>query len=257
VITLTAEKKQPYGTVLLKADNILKYLSSVDKPQSLQQIAKETELTSSTALKILDTLQLIGYVQKDEETKKFRLGMAIIKYANRALNSNEIKDIAQPYLEKLRNQTTETVHLGILDRSSIVYITKLESFNPVSLYSRVGKAIPLYCSAMGKSILADQPDHLIEDYLNNHTLEKKTQNTITSKEDFMKEINEIRKRGYSFDNEEHEADIFCVGASITVDGKNHGAFSVSVPKYRITDEFISQIIQNVLACKQGIESELL
>lgn len=255
-MTTLQEKKQPYGTVLIKADSILKYLSSTDKPQSLQQIAKETELTSSTALKILDTLQLIGYVQKDEETKKFRLGRSIIKYANKALNQTEIKDLAQPFLEKLREQTTETVHMGILDQSSIIYITKLESFNPVSLYSRVGKAIPLYCSAMGKSILADQTDEQIEEYFNNHTLVKKTENTITTKEGFMKEIHEIRKNGYAFDNEEHEADIFCVGASITVNGKNYGAFSVSVPKYRITDEFITQIIENVLACKRGIESEL-
>ena len=255
MITLT-EKKQPYGTVLIKADTILQFLSTTDKSQTLQQIAKETELTSSTALKILDTLQLIGYVQKDEETKKFRLGKSIIKYANKALNQTDIKDIAQPYLEKLRKQTTETVHLGILDQASIVYITKLESFNPISLYSRVGKAIPLYCSAMGKAILADQNDQQIEDYLDSITLEKKTENTITTKEGFMIEINNIRERGYSFDNEEHEADIFCVGASITVDGKNHGAFSVSVPKYRITEEFIKQIIENVLSCKKGIESEL-
>lgn len=256
MITLT-EKKQPYGTVLIKADTILKFLSTTDKSQTLQQIAKETELTSSTALKILDTLQLIGYVQKDEETKKFRLGKSIIKYANKALNQTDIKDIAKPYLEKLRKQTTETVHLGILDQASIVYITKLESFNPISLYSRVGKAIPLYCSAMGKAILADQNDQQIESYLNSITLEKKTENTLTTKEDFMIEINNIRERGYSFDNEEHEADIFCVGASITVDGKNHGAFSVSVPKYRITEDFIKQIIENVLTCKKEIESELI
>ncbi|WP_453991131.1 IclR family transcriptional regulator [Bacillus nitroreducens] len=250
------QKKQPYGTVLIKADYILKYLSSVDRPQSLQQIAKATELTSSTALKILDTLQLIGYVQKDTETKKFLLGKSIITYANKALNQTEIKEIAQPYLEKLRKETTETVHLGILDQTSIIYITKLESFNPISLYSRVGKSIPLYCSAMGKAILAEQTDEQIEEYLNSITLEKKTENTITNKEDFMKEINDIRQKKYSFDNEEHEADVFCVGASITVNGKNHGAFSVSVPKYRITDEFIQQIIENVLACKNGIESEL-
>ncbi len=256
MITLT-DKKQPYGTVLIKADTILKFLSTTDKSQTLQQIAKETELTSSTALKILDTLQLIGYVQKDEETKKFRLGKSIIKYANKALNQTDIKDIAKPYLEKLRKQTTETVHLGILDQASIVYITKLESFNPISLYSRVGKAIPLYCSAMGKAILADQNDQQIESYLNSITLEKKTENTLTTKEDFMIEINNIRERGYSFDNEEHEADIFCVGASITVDGKNHGAFSVSVPKYRITEDFIKQIIENVLTCKKEIESELI
>ncbi|WP_449539043.1 IclR family transcriptional regulator [Ferdinandcohnia sp. Marseille-Q9671] len=251
------EKKQPYGTVLLKADNILKYLSSVDKPQSLQQIAKESDLTSSTALKILDTLQLIGYVHKDTETKKFRLGRSIIKYANKALNQIDIKEIAQPYLETLRERTSETVHLGILDQSSIVYITKLESFNPVSFYSRVGKTIPLYCSAMGKSILADQTDQEIESYLHETTLKKFTKNTLITKEDFLNEIDEIRKSGFAFDKGEHELEIFCVGASITVNGVNHGAFSVSVPKYRITDEFINQIIDDVLACKRGIEGELI
>lgn len=250
------EKKQPYGTVLLKADRILACLSSSDKPQSLQEIAEKTELTRSTTLKILETLVLIGYVQKDPETKKFRLGSSIIKYANRSMNQLEIKEVAQLHLEKLREETTETVHLGILDQSSIVYITKLESFNPVAFYSRVGKTIPLYCSAMGKAILADQTNEEIEKYLAENTLAKKTATTITNKENFKKEINKIRINGFAYDNGEHETDIFCVGASISVKGKIHGALSVSVPKYRITDEVVQKITENVKQCKKLIESDL-
>ncbi|MFS0862672.1 IclR family transcriptional regulator [Fredinandcohnia sp. 179-A 10B2 NHS] len=249
--------KQLYGTVLLKADKILNYLSSVEQPQSLQQIAKETALTSSTALKILDTLQYIGYVKKDDETKKFSIGTRIIQYANKAINQAQIKDIAQPYLEILRKQTTETVHLGMLDKNKIVYISKLESYNPVALYSSVGKSIPLYCSAMGKSILADCSNQEIDNYLNENELLPKTVNTITTREEFFEEINLIRKNGYAFDNGEHELDIFCVGASITVNEQNFGAFSVSVPKYRITDEFVEKIIEEVLICKKSIEDKLM
>ena len=74
-------EKQLYGTVLLKADRILAYLADCQEPQALYTIAKETELTNSTALKILETLNYIGYVQKDTELKKFSLGPTIIKYA--------------------------------------------------------------------------------------------------------------------------------------------------------------------------------
>lgn len=249
--------KQLYGTVLLKADRILLFLSSSDSPQKLKQIAAGADLTNSTTLKILDTLIYIGYVEKDSETKKFSLGPSIIKYANKGIQQLDIKRIAQPHLEKLQKSTTETVHLGILDNSSIVYITKLKSSNPVSLNSKVGKSIPLYCSAMGKSILADQSDHEIQEYLENHQLVPKTNNTITSKKVFIQEIESIRKQGISFDNSENEDDVFCIGTSISLNGKIYGAISVSVPKYRINSEFRNDIMEAVKACKTNILSELV
>ncbi|WHY85067.1 IclR family transcriptional regulator [Neobacillus novalis] len=248
--------KPPYGTVLLKAARIIDFLSASDHPQSLNTISKEAELTNSTALKILDTLLLIGYVQKDYESKKFSLGTALIKIANKAMNRLDIKQIAQPHLEKLQQKTLETVHLGILDHTSIVYVTKIESKNPVCLYSKIGKAIPLYCSAMGKAVLADQTDQEIRQYLAATSLVKMTEHTITDEDAFMNEIAKIRNLGYSFDNQEHENEVFCIGASITLNGKNHGAFSVSIPHYRVTDELLKETIQAIQTCKADIISDL-
>lgn len=250
------KQKQLYGTVLIKADKILAYLSSCDNAQPLHAIAKETSLTNSTALKILDTLTFIGYVRKDDETKKFSLGPSIIKYANRSIYQSDIKQIAQIHLEKLQEETTETVNLGIEDRSSIVYITKIESKNPVSLYSKVGKSIPMYCSAMGKAILADGSDDEIERYLLENELKKFTEKTITTKEAFRKEIAAIRQQGYAHDNSEHENDIFCIGTSITLNGKNYGAVSVSVPKYRLTDGVHQQIVHSLKKCKENILQDI-
>lgn len=248
--------KQPYGTVLLKAARILDFLSDRDAPQALNIISKEAELTNSTALKILDTLLLIGYVQKDPETKKFSLGPALIKYANKAINQLDIKQIAQPHLEKLQEKTQETVHLGILDNTRIVYVTKIESKNPVCLYSKIGKTIPLYCSAMGKAVLADQSDEEIKQYLTAASLVKMTENTITDEKSFMDEIAKIKDLGYAFDNREHEKEVFCIGASITVNGINHGAFSVSIPYYRLTNELLNETIQAVQTCQAAIINDL-
>lgn len=248
--------KQPYGTVLLKADLILDFLASSDKSQALNHIAKATNITNSTTLKILDTLSLIGYVQKDHETKKFSLGTTLLKFANKAMNQLEIKQIAQPHLEVLQRTTAETVHLGILDKTSVVYVSKIDSSNPIILYSQIGKRIPLYCSAMGKAILADQSDVEVEAYLTENQLSKITKNTITTTEGFFQEIDRVRELGYAFDNGEHEEEVFCVGASLTRDGKNFGAISVSIPKYRLTDSFLDTTIKAVQRCKDSIFTDL-
>ncbi|WP_121613914.1 IclR family transcriptional regulator [Mesobacillus foraminis] len=248
--------KQPYGTVLIKADRILGFLSSCEKPQPLNIIAKETELTNSTALKILDTLLLIGYVHKDPETKKFSLGTKLIKYANKSINQLDIKQIAHPYLVDLQQKTTETVHLGILDDSSIVYVSKIESKNPICLYSQLGKHVPLYCSAMGKAIIAEHSDEEIEKYLRDTPLTQRTSNTITSKENFLREITRIRALGYAFDNSENEDGVFCVGTTLTTNNKNYGAISVSVPQYRVTEDFLQEMIGALQTCRRQILGEL-
>lgn len=249
-------EKQMYGTVLIKADHILRYLSESNTPQRLKEIALHTEISKPTVLKILDTLLLIGYVQKDTDTKRFSLGPALIKLGNSSANRIEIKQIAQRYLENLSEKISETIHLGVLSHDSIVYIDKIESKNPISLYSQIGKSIPIYCSAMGKAILAEKNEDEIKFYLMHHKLIPKTENTITSKDAFLMELEKIKTNGYAVDNGEHEAEVFCVGASISIDKKNYGAFSVSLPKYRLTDKILQKIIQAVQACQEDILNEL-
>ncbi|MCZ0704330.1 DNA-binding IclR family transcriptional regulator [Natronobacillus azotifigens] len=247
---------QPYGGVLIKADQILDYLSTQPQPQRLSEIAKHTGLTNPTALKILNTLLLIGYVQKDPDTKMFSLGTRLIKYANKSVEQLSIKKIAQPHLESLQHSTTETVHLGILESDHIKYIAKIESKKPVSLYSQIGKSIPLYCSAMGKAVLADLNDHEVENYLDKIQLIEKTKNTFTDKSMLIDELKKVREQGYAFDNGEHDLEVFCVGSSITIDGTNYGAISVSLPKYRLTDEVLDDLIKQTLLCKQNIISTI-
>ena len=143
--------QKPYGTVLLKAATILDYLAEApSKP--LQEISEATKLTPSTALKILETLQMIGYVKRDKE-KNYRLGSKLIKYANQNIQELDLVEISLPYLEALQKTADETIHLGVLTANEILYVNKLEPQNQtIRMSSKVGITRPLYSSAMGKAV---------------------------------------------------------------------------------------------------------
>ncbi len=219
------KETKPYGTVLLKAAKIMDCLS-LQPDQTLQEIAKNTEMTASTAIKILETLTLIGYVQKDTN-KTYRLGTKLIRYANQSVEQIDLAEIAVPYLENLQNTVDETIHLGILNNNEILYINKLEPKNQtIRMSSKVGITRPLYNSAMGKAVLAE----------------------------FSEE--QVQQTGVAYDDEEIEQDIFCSGVSLMKDGEIAGAFSVSMPKYRLTEENKTTINQALLATKAAIEAKL-
>lgn len=247
---------KPYGTVLIKAAKIMDHLSEHPN-HSLQEIANSTEMTASTTIKILDTLVLIGYVQKNED-KTYRLGSKLIRYANQRLEQLDLAEITFPYLENLQHTIDETIHLGILNDNEILYINKLEpKHQTIRMSSKVGITRPLYSSAMGKAVLAKFSQADFEAYLDSHALTPYTENTITNPLRLAKELEEIRKTRVAFDDEEMEKDIFCIGASIEKEGQIIGAFSVSMPKYRLNEETKNLIIQAVLRTKEELEHILV
>ncbi|MBL1225115.1 IclR family transcriptional regulator [Enterococcus sp. BWR-S5] len=250
-----AEAK-PYGTVLIKAAKIMDYLSEHPN-RSLQEIATSIGMTASTTIKILDTLVLIGYVQKNED-KSYRLGSKLIRYANKRLEQLDLAEITYPYLERLQQTIDETIHLGILNDNEILYINKLEpKHQTIRMSSKVGITRPLYSSAMGKAVLAKFSQPEFEAYLESHVLTPYTENTITNPLRLAKELDEIRQTCVAFDDEEMEMDIFCIGASLESENQIIGAFSVSMPKYRLNEKTKELIIQAVLKTKEELEQILM
>ena len=251
------KEKQPYGTVLIKAAGILDFLSSKKDPQALNVIAQETGLTSSTALKILDTLLLIGYVKKHQETKKFELGSGLLKYAHQYLSNLDISKISYPYLKEMQLQLDETVHLGILEGDEILTVNKLESQKSiVCTNSRIGLTKQLYCSAMGKAVLAELPENEVIAYLNRVELKAVTEHTITDRDELLNQLQDIKRNGYAIDDNEAEKEVYCLGVSLYLNEHTYGAFSVSVPSYRITPSVEAEIVQKLLKTKEYIMREL-
>ena len=248
------EEKKPYGTVLLKAAKIVAHLSNSKEVQSLAVIAANTGLSSPTALKILDTLLLIGYVEKDEQTKRFTLGSALIRHANNRLANLDIIKITEPYLRNLQAGLDETVHLGILDKDEVLYVNKLETQKAIAnINSRIGNTNHLYSSAMGKAMLAVFSEEELEAYLGRVELVADTPNTITDRAVLKEEIRNVRMAGFATDDEENDLDVICIGAALVVDNKLYGAFSVSTPKYRFDRE---KTIAKVLETKKNLLAEL-
>ncbi|MEG0678438.1 MAG: IclR family transcriptional regulator [Carnobacterium sp.] len=249
--------KKPYGTVLIKASKILNFLSESDKGKTLKDISRNTEMTASTTLKILDTLLVIGYVTKDSETKAYLLGPALVKYANKYINDSFLIRIATPHLENLHKTIDETIHLGILNADEVMYLTKLEpQKQSIYMSSKVGSTRSMYSSAMGKSILAHFEEEELQSYLNRVPLIPYTEKTITSSVQLIEELSHVKHVGLAFDDEEMEKDCFCIGASIEIEKGKYGAFSVSVPKYRMTKKLQDSLINLIKETKIKIENDI-
>lgn len=248
---------QPYGTVLIKADKILNFLAVSDAPQPLHTIAKATEMTNPTVLKILGTLEMIGYVEKNEADKTYGLGSGLVRYANKYLANLDISKLAYPYLKELHEKLDETVHLSIREGDEILYVNKLESMRPIVVTtSRIGFSKPMYSSAMGKAMLAELTEADVDAYLSRVELKAFTPNTLVTASALKEELAEIRKRGFAFDNSEEQIEVFCMGTTLSLNGKNYGAFSVSMPTYRRTKEKEAVVAEAIRVAKQGILNEL-
>lgn len=247
-------KAKPYGTVLIKASSIISTLVKNKTPLTLTAISKKTGLSRSTTLKILDTLGMIGYVRKDKNAK-YTLGSELIQLANEYVRNLDIYRVCYPYLKQLHNEFDETVHLGILDNRQVIIIYKLETQKPVVCVNSGPSNRPLYCTAMGKAILADFTPDMLEAYLADTVLVPYTSKTITNPGALRENLVQIARQGYAVDDNEIEQDVYCLGVSISK-WNEPAAISISIPTYRMNPELERRIVERLLKLKRQIAIEL-
>mgnify|MGYP003590124627 CR=1 FL=1 len=181
-----------------------------------------------------------------------------MEISTRIVGRMDVVSIARPYLKKLSEISGETVHLVEIEGNEAIYIDKVESgSNSIRMVSRIGSRIPLYCSGVGKAILAERSDVEVESVWNSSEIREMTPNTILSLDDFFETIREVRRNGYSLDNEENEMGVRCIAASIlNHEGKAKNAFSISAPVGRMTDEKLDKLVKYVLEAKKNISGDL-
>ena len=227
-------------------------------PSGLLDISNELELNKSTVHRILNSLICMDYVKQDPDTSKYSLTFKICSLSNHVLSHNSLIDIARPYIQDLAEQTGETVHLVQMEGINAVYIDKVEApHNSVRMVSMVGKTIPLYCSGVGKAILADMDDDQIRQIWEQSELHTYTANTVTDYNTFLEVIGAIRNNGYSMDNEEMEIGVRCIAVSLgCVHHKLPYAISISAPKDRMKDKQITQYKKLLLNTKKQLLAEL-
>lgn len=212
--------------LLNKIFSIIEFLK-VNSEMSLKELSEALDINKSTAYRILAQLGKHGYIDKNNETKRYKLGIKFIEIANHIIQDFKIIEIAAPYIDKINSVTKETIHLAQLVGDEVVYVDKRESLNPIRLHSQIGKATQWHCTGVGKVILAFQSEDFLEKILASINLRKFTEHTITNREQFISELELIKKQGYAMDREEYQENVGCIAAPI-LDSSNKVFASISV-----------------------------
>ena len=194
--------------------DILELLSRQHEGLSLTEIGKRLSLPPSTVFRLLSALKERNYIEKNETTNTYRLGLEFIELTSMYLANVELKTEAQPYLRRLAKLTDQVVFLAIEQDGEVVYIDKIEQFNEIRKYCFIGQRRPLYCTALGKALLSGFSDDYIEKLYNGKPLMALTANTITSLPELINEVRKSREEGYAVDDEEIELGLRCVSAPI-------------------------------------------
>jgi DNA-binding IclR family transcriptional regulator len=213
---------------------LLEVARNADRGLSLAECSKILGYSKPTTHRILRTLTQRDFLRVDEQRNLYTLGITNLRLGMQFLERLDIRREALPVLRPLAAQAEETVHLGTLSGTSVVYIEKVEGPRAVRMFSRVGDTMPAYSTGIGKAILAWLGDDELEQHLPEH-LVPRTPHTIVDRDELSAELGRIRARGYSTDDVENEEGIRCVGAPVfDHSGRVAGGISIAGPEQRMT-----------------------
>jgi len=242
---------------IIRACNILKCLSKDKTHFKISEVARQLHLDRSATYRILLSLERCGLVEKDEKTGEYSLGMAAFEIGNVYLRQMDFVQISKPFMADLALKVQETVHLAVLSDTEIVYVDKNDSPRSLGVMSKIGQRAPVHCTALGKALLAFQPEKELSRIINEIRLKPYTRNTITSKSKLIKELRETRKRGYALDQREYEEDVECIGAPIRDHlGNVIAALSISGPQRKINTSHEKLFIRQVMKAAALISSKM-
>lgn len=225
-----------------RALELLTQIASSPSGISLSRLSETTGMNMSTAHRLLGTLIAYGYVYQNAMTKEYCLGTQSFRLGQSAATNMDVRVHAMDSMRELSEQTNEVCNLALLRDEMAVYIAQVQAEDrAVQMFTRLGVAVPLYCTGVGKALLAHMPPSAVEHYLATTPMQARTVSTIVNPLRMRMELERIRVDGYALDNEENEEGVRCVAAPIfQADGTISAAVSVSAPSGRFplsrTDE---------------------
>ncbi|MEU8140029.1 IclR family transcriptional regulator [Streptodolium elevatio] len=223
---------------------------------TLTHIAEALDLSKSTVLRLATPLLDTQLLARDRESGHFRLGPGALALGQAYLASLDLRSVASDEAYRLMREWGGTVHLCVPDAPHVVYIDKVENETQVRMASRIGSRAPMYCTAVGKAMLAWLPEDVVSLVIG-AGLPPITTRTLTGPEALRGELARIRARGYSVDDRENEPEVRCVAAPIfDHDNAVTGALSVSGLTSRITAARVRELGPSVAAAAQRVSKVL-
>lgn len=232
---------------------VLELLASrQNRPARLREMSEALGVPKSSLYALLRTLTKHGWVRTDATGTLYGIGIRALLAGTSYLDTDPYVRLVQPYLDQVRAELNETVHFGRLDGSDIVYLATKESGHGLRPYSRVGRRLPAYCTALGKSLLAHREASTLEDHLPDR-LEPVTQYTLTDRAALQRDLTDVRARGHALDLQENTLGLQCFGFALRYSDPPTDAISCSVPLARLTPEHEQQIIQAMEETRMMLE----
>jgi IclR family acetate operon transcriptional repressor len=256
-IHMAGASKRTYDiTSLQRGLNLLRLFGESPSGLTAKQVAGLSRLPVSTVHRFLANLVTAGFLSNNEDGH-YHLGIACFAIGQAAVGQLDIRRLSLPYLRELNQQTRETIHLTVRHGLSAVYVEKLDSPEPLRIHSRIGAAVPLHCTAVGKVMLAYMPQEEHDRILPELPMKRLTPNTVGSLQEMETELFRVRKNGYACDLEEHEMHIRCVAAPIwDHTGSVQSSLSITAPLVRMPVTRLRQLAPLIQAAGLHISREL-
>ncbi len=203
----------------------------------LSQLAQDSGLPLATIHRLVRTLVDLGYVRQ-EPSRQYSLGPRLMRLAESS--TKRLGTLAHPYMSRVVDALGESVNLAVLDGEEIVYVAQVQpSQNFMRMFTEVGRRAKPHTTAVGKAMLAAQPDASVLDLLGRTGMPRRTEHTITDPNEFLADLGRVRERGYAIDDGEQELGVRCV-AVVVPDAPRAMALSMSGPLTRMSDDVVAK-----------------
>jgi len=223
-----------------KAVRLIEALASADGTVGVTELARQVDVDKGSVSRILHTLEAAGFVTQDPATKCYALGLTFVHLSEKALRTVTLRQAARNSLERLAKRTGESAHLGVLVQGSVLYIDQAAPTRGAWIDVPIGTLAPSHCTALGKSLLAFQPDEVQSALRMALDLQPFTRRTLTSVDALSLHLEQVRNSGLSFDDEEFSVGVRCIAIPILGrDGHVAATIGLSGPSPRMTDEQLS------------------
>jgi DNA-binding IclR family transcriptional regulator len=233
-------------TSLDKALNVLEMIAQAGDIR-LSTLAEATGYPPATIHRILGVLVRRRYVRQDPSNRKYMLSLKCLEISSRVTDNLEIIAAARPIMQKLMEKAGETVNLVCFEDMEAVYIDQVSNTKSLlRMFTRVGVRVPLHSSGVGKAFLAGRPPAEVLDYFRSAKKVRYTENSLVKEDEFLRDIEETRTRGYAVDREEFEDGVGCIAVVITQKGEVAGAMSISGPSSRLFGASTAQLAAEVV-----------
>ncbi|MBL0093145.1 MAG: DNA-binding transcriptional regulator KdgR [Piscinibacter sp.] len=253
----SVDSKHPESVAaVLKVFAVLQALSERSE-LGISDLSTRLAMPKATVYRFLQTMKTLGFVRQDADNERYGLTMKLFELGSKALRFPDLVELAKPHMQQLSDLTGETVHLGMLIDSEIIYVHKVDSRHMLGMYSRVGRRAPLHCTAIGKVLMAWDTPARRNRVLEGCDFKRFRDKTITSRVAFDAELERTLVQGFGVDREEFDDHIRCIGIPI-FDGMNQvvAGLSVSFPTFRYDEALEPQLVGMLRDASRSISSQL-